>query len=60
MSGQTESPYKLKKKDIPKAGAVLADAFQYDPVWAKIFEGEAKSNRELAAWHEGAIRCRHK
>ena len=38
MSGQIESLYKVQKKDIPKAGVVLADAFQHDPVWNKVLE----------------------
>jgi ribosomal protein S18 acetylase RimI-like enzyme len=39
---QIENLYKVQKKDISKAGAVLADAFQHDPVWNKFFKGEAK------------------
>ena len=38
MSGQMENLYKVQKKDILKAGAVLADAFQHDPVWKKVLE----------------------
>ncbi len=38
MSGQIANLYKVKKKDIPYAGAVLADAFQHDPSWKKVFE----------------------
>lgn len=41
-----ESLYKVQKKDIPKAGAVLADAFQHDPVWTKFFRGEAKIDQK--------------
>jgi ribosomal protein S18 acetylase RimI-like enzyme len=33
-----ENLYKVQKKDILKAGAVLADAFQHDPVWKKVLE----------------------
>ncbi len=43
MSGQMEDLYKVQKKDLSKAGVVLADAFSDDPVWNKFFEGEAKS-----------------
>jgi ribosomal protein S18 acetylase RimI-like enzyme len=46
MSGQIENLYKVQKKDIPKAGAVLADAFQHDPVWTKFFKGEAKIDQK--------------
>jgi ribosomal protein S18 acetylase RimI-like enzyme len=46
MSGQVENLYKVQKKDIPKAGAVLADAFQHDPVWKKFFKSEAKIDQK--------------
>jgi ribosomal protein S18 acetylase RimI-like enzyme len=32
--------YKLQPKDVPKAGAVLADAFRNDPVWNKVFASD--------------------
>ena len=35
MSGQLANLYKVQKKDIPKASAVLADVFQHDPFWKK-------------------------
>jgi ribosomal protein S18 acetylase RimI-like enzyme len=41
MSGQIENLYKVQKKDIPKAGVVLADAFQHDPIWKQVFKDEA-------------------
>ena len=41
MSGQLEKLYRMQKKDIPKSGAVLADAFQHDPVWNNVFAGGA-------------------
>jgi len=31
-----EGLYQLQVRDIPRAGAVLADAFQQDPVWIKV------------------------
>jgi len=36
MPGQIENMYKLQKKDISQAAAVLADAFQHDPIWNKV------------------------
>ncbi len=36
MSGQIGKLYKVQNNDITKAGIVLADAFQHDPVWKKI------------------------
>jgi len=42
MSGQIENLYKVQKKDVPKAGVVLADAFQHDPIWKLVFRDEAR------------------
>ena len=39
--GQIENLYKVQKKDILKAGTVLADAFQHDHVWRLFFRDEA-------------------
>jgi ribosomal protein S18 acetylase RimI-like enzyme len=33
--------YKLQPKDVPTAGAMLADAFRNDPVWNKVFADDA-------------------
>ena len=38
MSQQIENLYKAQKKDFPRAGAILADAFQHDPIWERFFE----------------------
>ena len=38
MAARVASLYKLQKKDVRKAGAVLADAFQHDPVWKTLLE----------------------
>ena len=54
MSGQIETIYKLKKKDISKAGVVLADAFLHDPFWKKVLE-EAKIDQKRA-FFKGAVR----
>ena len=56
MSGQIETLYKVKKKDIPRTGAVLADAFQHDPVWNKFFEGEAKIDQILGTFFQFPVR----
>jgi ribosomal protein S18 acetylase RimI-like enzyme len=57
MSGQYTNLYKLQnKKDIQKAGVVLADAFQNDPVWTKVFEKEANDLKKMSAWYESAVR----
>ena len=36
MSGRLDGLYRLQKKDTRRAAAVLADAFQHDPVWDAI------------------------
>jgi ribosomal protein S18 acetylase RimI-like enzyme len=38
---QIENLYKIQKKDIPKAGVVLADAFQHDSIWRMVFRDGA-------------------
>ena len=57
MSGQIENLYKVQKKDIPKAGAVLADAFQYDPIWKKVFEDIAKIDYKCAFFESPVRFC---
>lgn len=41
MSGQTDTLYRVQKKDIRHVGAVLANASQRDPIWAKFFDSES-------------------
>ena len=54
MSRQFKNMYEVKKKDIHRAGFVLADAFQHDPVWKKVLEG-AKIEQKRA-FFEGPVR----
>jgi ribosomal protein S18 acetylase RimI-like enzyme len=58
MPEQIKNLYRVQKKDITKAGAVLADAFQHDPFWIKLFEGEAKakSDQIVGAFYESSIK----
>ena len=56
MSGQIENLYKVQRKDISKAGVVLADAFQDDPLWNKFFEGEAKFDQTLGTFFGFGLR----
>ena len=56
MSEQIETLYKVKKKDIPKAGAVLADAFQHDPVWKEVLDG-AKIDQKRAFFESPVRYC---
>ncbi len=48
--------YRVHKGDITRAGKVLADAFQYDPVWNKIFEGESNLETKYPAFFEIPVR----
>ena len=41
MPGQLENLYEVQRKDIARAGTVLADAFQHDSVWQLFFRDEA-------------------
>lgn len=56
MSEIIKTLYKIQKKDIQKASAVLADAFQNDPLWKKIFEGETDIKQKFSAFFETPIR----
>ena len=46
---ENKLPYKITKRDIPRAGVVLADAFQHDPLWNKIFAGESNIEKSFKA-----------
>lgn len=48
--------YNIHKRDIPKASAVLADAFQHDPLWNKFFEGESHLELKFRACFETPLR----
>ncbi|MBN2087377.1 GNAT family N-acetyltransferase [Candidatus Peregrinibacteria bacterium] len=56
MSGIVENLYKVQKKDVLKAGEVLADAFQHDPLWNKVFEDESMLDQKACAFFESPIR----
>ena len=48
--------YRVHKGDIIRAGKVLADAFQRDPLWNKIYEGEPNIEKRFHALSGGAVR----
>jgi len=48
--------YKVQKGDIMRAGKVLADAFQRDPLWNKIYEGEPDIGKRFRAFFEVPVR----
>lgn len=59
MPPDTPELYTLQRKDMPKAGAVLADAFRHDPLWNRVFEGLSNAERRRQAFFETPVRyCR--
>jgi ribosomal protein S18 acetylase RimI-like enzyme len=45
VAGKLDNLYRLQKKDARRAGAVLTEAFQHDPVWNAVFDGVAPERR---------------
>ena len=48
--------YRVQKRDIIQASKVLADAFQYDPLWNKVYEGEPYTGKRFRAFFEVSVR----
>jgi ribosomal protein S18 acetylase RimI-like enzyme len=48
--------YRVKKGDIAQVRKVLADAFQHDPLWNKIYEGESDIEKRFRAHFEVPVR----
>jgi len=48
--------YRVQKRDIVRASKALADAFQRDPLWNKIYQGEPDIEKRFHALFEGAVR----
>jgi ribosomal protein S18 acetylase RimI-like enzyme len=48
--------HRVQEKEIPKAAAVLRDAFRHDPVWNRVFEGAEHKDEKLLAFHETPLR----
>jgi len=48
--------YRVQKRDIMRASKVLADAFQRDPLWNKICEGERNIEKRFRAIFEVPVR----
>jgi ribosomal protein S18 acetylase RimI-like enzyme len=48
--------YRVQKRDIKRASKVLADAFQYDPLWNKVYEGESHLEKRFHAFFEVPVR----
>lgn len=51
-----DDQYRLRSRDVRKAGEVLADAFRNDPLWEKLFEGEPGVNKKRCAFFETPVR----
>ena len=45
-----ESVHRVQRKDIPRAGVVLADAFQRDPIWKEFFKRESTIDQRGAVF----------
>ncbi len=46
--------YEIKEADIPKAGQILAAAFEHDPIWEQVLVGCSSSKRN--AWFECPVK----
>ena len=56
MSNQMGTLYTVRKKDMPKVGAVLVDAFRNDRVWKRLFDGESRFDRKYRAFFQTPVR----
>lgn len=60
MKGKTDDLILLRRHDLPRAGAVLSDAFREDPVWNMIFDGVPDPVQKRRAFFETPVRyCLH-
>lgn len=48
--------YRVQKGDTTRVGKVLANAFQHDPLWNKIYEGEPDLQKRFRAHFEVPVR----
>lgn len=46
MAGHNTNLYRLQKKDLPRAGEVLAEAFCDDPIWRIVLPGATSAQRQ--------------
>lgn len=56
MTTSMDSFYRLTFRDAFRAGEAMADAFVYDPLWHKLFEGESNLASKYQAFFEIPIR----
>ena len=48
--------YGVQKRDITRIGKVLADAFQHDPLWNKVYEGDSDIEKRFRANFEAPVK----
>jgi ribosomal protein S18 acetylase RimI-like enzyme len=48
--------YRVQRGDVARAAKVLADAFQYDPLWNKIYERESHLEKRLRIAFGASVR----
>ena len=56
MSSKLDDLYQVQKKDAPRAGEVLASAFERDPVWQVLFQ-DATPTQRVAAFEAPVRYC---
>jgi ribosomal protein S18 acetylase RimI-like enzyme len=56
----TDSLHPVTKAEIPRAGAVLADAFRQDPVWTKLFGAAQANDPKMGSWYEAPVSYCHR
>ena len=56
MSRKLDSLYRLQKKDIPQAAAMLVDAFQHDPLWEAVWH-DANPRQKLGTFEAPVRYC---
>lgn len=56
MSSKLDDLYQVQKKETPRAGEVLASAFEHDPVWQALFQ-DATPMQRIAAFEAPVRYC---
>lgn len=60
MPARDEGLYRLPRQDAARGAAMLADAFQEDPVWRALFDGQATLAQRRAAFETPLLyTCRY-
>lgn len=56
MKRKLNALYRLQKKDVPQAAAVLVGAFEHDPVW-KVILNDATPTQRIATFEAPLLHC---